>query len=568
MPTLFNALLSQHARTLKPVRYTEPMTTQLQSFFEEVVLENSLEALVVESLPLRAARKMREVERVRRIGKTARYPFFLTSPKDEITYWLKKGATADAESNLIMLPRLAESPPHESFLVIADTHFSALLCAVNANTENECAEHQVIYTFDPDVVYTALEYLKARFAVEHPAHAELFHEAIHRSMPKATWLHLTLSVTTKLANLWQEQTGREIAVNRIATAIRQSLELDEILQTVVNEVGAAIGEKRCALLVEPEADEQSPVVYLRGELSEDDSATISSDLEAFRKRLLNNPQPHVRDGCGSVSADGWSENPQIVVPMSFLNQFVGVLLVQADQTTRVWQESELLLLQTVADQAAIAIKHARLYVKSQQEALRDGLTGVFNRRFFETQFEREFKLHERKNASFGVVMIDIDKFKNVNDTHGHLVGDQVLKSTANLLRGSLRSFDTLARYGGEEFIVILPHVTLAEAEQLGRHLRRAIENAQTPELPQITASLGVAVYPNHGKTMPELLRAADDALYLAKRSGRNRVCLWHETDETEDGEMTGEIPIEKPDAKTDEKPDAKFVKNSTIVMTF
>lgn len=555
MSTLFDALLSQHARTLAPMRYTAPMTMQLQSFFEEVVLENSLEALVIESLPLRAARKMREVERVRRIGRTARYPFFLVSPQDELTDWFEKGQTADRDSNLILLPRLAESSPPENFLVIADTHFSALLCAVNSTAENEFAEHQVIYTFDPDVIYTALEYLKARFAVEHPAHAELFHKAIHRSMPKAMWLHLTLSVTTKLANLWQEQAGREIAVNRIATAIRQSLELDEILQTVVNEVGAAIGEKSCALLVEPEADEQ-PVVYLRGELSEDDRATISSDLEAFQKRLRNNPQPHVRDG--GASADGWSENPQIVVPMCFLNQFVGVLLVQADETTRVWQESELRLLQTVADQAAIAIKHARLYVKSQQEALRDGLTGVFNRRFFEMQSEREFKLAERKNSSFAVVMIDIDKFKSINDTHGHAVGDRVLKSTAQLLISSLRSFDTLARYGGEEFVVILPQVTISEAEQISTFLRRAVETAATPELPFITASFGVAVYPNHGKTLPELLRAADSALYLAKRSGRNRVCVWRES--SENSHETA--------PKASENFNEKSVKNLPTVMTF
>lgn len=562
MSTLFNALLSQHARTLKPMRYHEPMTTQLQSFFEEVVLENRLQALVVESLPLRAERTMREIERVRRIGATARYPFFLTSPKDEITYWLKErqtGGHKDA-SNLIVLPRFAESHPHETFLVIADTHFSALLCAVNLAPGAESAEHQVIYTFDPDVVYTALEYLKARFAVEHPDLTEHVHEAIHRSMPKATSLHLTLAVTTKLANLWQEQTGREIAVNRIATEIRQSLELDQILQTAVTEVGAAINVKHCALLVESDEDEQQSAVYFRGEPSEDDCATIKSDLEAFKKRLRNDPRHHVRDGYGGENADVWRESPQIVVPMSFLGQFVGVLFVQADETTRVWQESEVLLLQTVADQVAIAIKHARLYVKSQQEALRDGLTGVFNRRFFEMQFEREFKLAERKNASFAVVMIDIDKFKNVNDTYGHAVGDRVLKYTAHMLRNALRAFDTLARYGGEEFVLILPQVTPEEAQQCAERLRRAIENFEMPEVPQVTASFGVAVFPEAGKTMPELLRAADQALYQAKRTGRNRVCTARAIEQNQ--------PDENSEQNVDAKLEQKPFENSTIVMTF
>lgn len=525
MSTLFKALLSQHARILKPMRYAEPMTAQLQNFFEEVVLENSLQALVVESLPLEKTRTMREIERVRRIGNTARYPFFLVSPEDELMYWFKYKKPSEETNNLLMIPRLTEGDLNERFVVIADQHFSALLTAVDFSAEDPNAAHQVIYSFDPDVIYTALEYLGARVAVEYPAQTAAFMDAIHRSMPKTTSLHLTLSVTTKLASLWQEQTGREIAVNRIAKEIRHSLELDAVLQTAVNEVGVALGVECCALLIEAENEEQKPNVFFSEKLTEDVCEPIRSDLEAYKRRLKNHPQNYIRDGFSNTVSEGWQDFPQIVVPLSFMEQFVGVLLVQSEDSERVWRESEILLLQTVSDQVAISIQHARLYVKSQHEALRDGLTGVFNRRFFEMQFEREYKLAERKNASFALVMIDIDKFKSINDTYGHSTGDRVLRVIADLLRDALRGFDTLARYGGEEFIAILPQVSEKDALICAERLRKAIETTVIPEVSQITASFGVAMYPATSIIKSTLLKAADKALYCAKSEGRNRVCL-------------------------------------------
>lgn len=518
MPTLFKALLSQHARHLKPMRYAEAMTAQLQNFFEEVVLENSLQALVIESLPLKRERSMREIERVRRIAGTARFAFFLTSPEDEFT---TQFANQVDFTDFVLLPRSLDDETNERFVIIADAHFSALLTAI----EEPDGGHQVIYTFDPDVIYTALEYLQARFSIEFPAQAGALIKAMHRSMPKSTSLHLTLSVTMKLASLWQEQTGREIAVNRIANEIRHSLELDQILQTAVNEVGAALDVKCCALLIESEDDQGLSVIYFRADFPDEDSNTVRSDLETFRQRLRNNPQNYVRNGFSRITPDGWNEHPQIVVPMMFIGQFVGVFFVQTDNASRVWQDSEILLLQTVADQVAVAIKHARLYVKSQQEALRDGLTGIFNRRFFELQFDRELRLAERKQTNFALVMVDIDKFKTINDTYGHTAGDRVLRFTSELLGDGLRAFDTLTRYGGEEFAILLPQTDAENAMLVAERLRLSLEKAMMPEVRRITASFGVAVYPLTGATMIDLLKAADKALYQAKRSGRNCVCL-------------------------------------------
>jgi diguanylate cyclase (GGDEF)-like protein len=537
MSTLYEALISQHSRTLNPVLHTEQMTQQLHSFFESVVLENSLPALVIESLPQRRERQWREVERVRQMGKTARYPLFLVAQEDELTRWFKDQETAESEEsksgNLILLPRSPFEIYDEHFLIISDSQFSAVLCAARiapADGTVPPGKNYAICSCDPDVVYTALEYLQARFTVEHREHAAMLTEAIRESQPKITSLHLTLSVTTKLAGLWQEQTGREIAVNRIATAIRRSLELDEVLQTAVNEVGATLNVDCCTLLIEPaSADEELLAVnYFRQKLAIEEMDTIDSDLSAYRKRLKNNPQPYIRDGLAQTtigSTVDWGDKPMVVIPLLFLEQFVGVLFVRDDKPTRVWQENEIMLLETVADQVAIAVNHSRLYVKSQREALRDSLTGVYNRRYFEMQFEREMSLAERTDQPLSLIVVDLDHFKNINDNFGHGTGDDVLQTVAKRMKSRLRNFDTIARYGGEEFFVILPRTNTETALVVAERLRKTVADAKFSEDVSATISLGVATFPTHAATGADLRIVADRALYCAKHEGRDRICL-------------------------------------------
>ena len=536
MSTLYEALISQHSRSLHPVLHTEQMTAQLHGFFESVVLENDLPALVIESLPQRRERQWREVERVRAVGRTARYPLFMVAPDDELTRWFQAQETNESAEkpggNLILLPRSQYEIYDEHFLIISDSQFSAVLAAARIAPDGNTlpiGKNYAICSCDPDVVHTALEYLQARFSVEYRRHAKLLTEAIRESQAKLTSLHLTLSVTTKLARLWQEQTGREIAVNRIATAIRRSLELDEVLQTAVNEVGETLDVDCCTLLIEAATDEEEllAVNYFRQKLPLEEMDTIDSDLAAYRKRLRNNPVAYVRDGLASsdgktVSNSG--DTPLMVIPLVFLEQFVGVLFVRDNKPTRIWQENEIMLLETVADQVAIAVNHARLYVKSQREALRDSLTGAFNRRFFEMQFEREVNLAERTRQPLSLIILDLDNFKKINDNFGHNVGDEVLRTVIKLMKSRLRNFDTLARYGGEEFAVILPQTGLETALIVAERLRKTVAEANIAEIRQVTASLGVATFSVHASSAAQLRTVADRALYTAKKQGRNRVC--------------------------------------------
>jgi diguanylate cyclase (GGDEF)-like protein len=170
---------------------------------------------------------------------------------------------------------------------------------------------------------------------------------------------------------------------------------------------------------------------------------------------------------------------------------------------------------------ALAMRNANLLERMQQMAITDGLTQLANRRSFDRALDRELQRAGRTDGRLSVVLLDVDHFKSLNDTHGHLVGDTVLRQIAAALRECGREYDTIARYGGEEFAAVLPGCSTALALQVAERLRQAVMEAAT-DVP-VTASAGVATYPYDGVDVPSLLSAADRALYSAKHAGRNKV---------------------------------------------
>ena len=506
------------------MRCADQTIAQLHRYFEDVVLENNLAALVVESLPLQVERSPRSAERVLKVGRAARHAFFFLAPDDAYNEMQVLAEVRDS-----MLLARAQGGNNEHFVIIADARFSALLVSLSGQTTGGAepiTESEVIWTFEPDIVYSALEYLMARVTAERFEQTSDFSQAVRTCMPKATSLQLTVSVTTKLARLLQEQAAREVAINRIASAIRSSLSLPSVLQTTVDEVGRALGVQLSGLLVEGE-NEQPPVMkcYFRdGDPAEESREALVNDLHAYHTQLARRLKHYVLDEQRGTPAQAEDETrPLAVVPLLYQARSMGVLLVSSDDPHRIWQENELLLLRTVADQVAVAVNHARLFTQMQQLALTDGLTGCVNRRSFEMQLERDLRLATRMRQPVSLIMLDIDHFKRVNDTYGHDAGDAALRFLADALRDELRGVDTAARYGGEEFAVILPQAGLDGALIVAERLRSRLETTEVPGIGHITGSFGLATFPLHANSRDGLVGAADRALYEAKHAGRNRI---------------------------------------------
>lgn len=170
----------------------------------------------------------------------------------------------------------------------------------------------------------------------------------------------------------------------------------------------------------------------------------------------------------------------------------------------------------------------------RRQALRDPLTGLFNRRFFDAGLAQEIMRSRRSGDPASLLMLDIDHFKNYNDEYGHEAGDAVLRAIGQLLQTQVRGGDVACRYGGEEFVILMPNAPLESAKERGKQILEAVRGLEIPHqghlLPSVTASLGVAEFPTHASDAEGILEAADHALYMAKRSGRDRMVVSGEAD--------------------------------------
>jgi len=256
-----------------------------------------------------------------------------------------------------------------------------------------------------------------------------------------------------------------------------------------------------------------------------------------RGRVHRTDQHSARMRCAHIRS---STDGTICAPVLGPSETIGLLHLRfgaaeaGAHQSAVWDEREQIAV-TAAEYVGLALVNLRLRTALQQQSIRDPLTGLFNRRFMEETFAREIRRAQRHHGTVCVLMLDIDHFKWFNDRHGHAAGDVVLREFSAMLNDSIRGADVASRYGGEEFTILLPDTPPVEArrkaEQLLERTRALRLSFNGVDVGAISASVGIAVFPEHGEHAEDLLRAADTALYAAKQRGRNRV-------ETSAGGMT------------------------------
>src|SRR5207248_1556068 len=296
-------------------------------------------------------------------------------------------------------------------------------------------------------------------------------------------------------------------------AISSTLELKEVLGRLLDGLSRLVPYQRAAVLMK--RGERYRVAAQRGYPEAAHAGVLEQVLPGGPvERALETEEP----------ALGWGGSA-LVVPLVSRGEVVGLVALESNRTGA-YDEVKARLALSFTQPAVIAVENARLFDEVQRLATLDGLTGTHNRRHFMELAQLQYESARRFAQPLAAIMIDVDRFKEVNDTYGHAVGDQVLRTVADRCRRTLRSVDILGRTGGEEFAVLLPGTVHAAASSvLAERIRHAVadEPIDTEAGPvRVTISLGVASAGPDCRDLAALLRAADAALYDAKQGGRNR----------------------------------------------
>jgi diguanylate cyclase (GGDEF)-like protein/PAS domain S-box-containing protein len=351
----------------------------------------------------------------------------------------------------------------------------------------------------------------------------------------------------------------EYRVTRHGTLLRSlahvctsALDEENIAQAAVTLLSRDLGIPNCSILLrDPSRPGYARLAYIQlgADVPPEEaltirqvatSAPIAPDAPMMSLRVLAtgeacfNVAPLPLDSGKDVMT--LSMHAMAYLPLCLDGMPFGVLTVgYAPHQLATWETPDQTLLQAVADEIATALHRARLFAEAQQLAYTDPLTGLRNHRAMQQALHAALAQAEPLRVPVSVIMLDVDHFRQFNETHGHDVGDRALQIVAQAIQGSVRTQDIAARYGGEEFCVILPGAEPDEAGGVAERVRAAIAAAHVPARAahgglSLTASLGHATCPHHATTPADLLKAADIALYAAKHNGRNQVVAYAEAD--------------------------------------
>ena len=363
------------------------------------------------------------------------------------------------------------------------------------------------------------------------------------------------------------------ALHETTIDLHSSLELDVVLRNIVERACGLLGTTHGFLDLLRETGELEPVVGI-GALKESlkhkvvKGEGVAGIVWKTEKHLVVDDYDKWRNRVGTFRQG--AIRAVVGMPLILKGRVVGVIGVArgADSDSKI-SENDVSVLIRFADLAVVALQNARLFERAQNElefrrrtemelrdanqilqfqiervellqgqlkelAIRDSLTELFNRRYLQEMLTVEFARSQRSGTSLAILMIDSDQLKEINDSYGHKAGDEFLIYIANVIRESIRAGDIACRYGGDEFVVVMGNVIEAVAFERAEKLRKSIASHQMAykdEKVSISVSIGIAMYPAHGDSGEVLLQKADQALYEAKRMGKNRVFVYKEKTE-------------------------------------
>lgn len=320
------------------------------------------------------------------------------------------------------------------------------------------------------------------------------------------------------------------AVRRVGETLRSTHDMKQMLDSILNTAADAVNAESAVLWLFAAARGELYPAVSRG-LNIDDIGRVKVGdgvvgLVAERGTSVLLPA----EGVAPVFSRQEPHLPvAIAVPLYSQERLMGVLVTYRKDESRPFAPDELETVAFLAEQGGVAIENVRLHEEAQRLSLTDGLTGIWNRRYFQMQFRQVLATAQRFERPFSILMMDLDHFKEVNDRHGHQRGDALLIEFTQRVTHLLREVDTFARYGGEEFICLLSETDMQGAMTTAEKIHDAIRGEPfgtlDDELITLTVSVGVAAYPDHGDSFKQLVEGADQALYRAKQTGRDRVCV-------------------------------------------
>jgi len=320
------------------------------------------------------------------------------------------------------------------------------------------------------------------------------------------------------------------SIYETSRSLVEKLNLDEVVEEILNIVQRTLAYHFFSLFIL----NKSGSISLLGEIKEGVKIKYTEPKEEQRKRVLSDVMSRgkpiriidlTRDTHYEPGTD--DKKALMAVPMISRGRVIGTMETRSPRVGAFLEQDEKIL-SILAGSAALAIENAILHKKTEELTIVDELTGLYNYRYFTRKLKTEVRRAERYTQPLSLLMIDIDWFKRYNDTYGHLFGNLVLQDLALRIKESVREVDEVCRYGGEEFVVILPQTKKEDAQMIGERIRQRVGeedfmDEQENTKVRITVSVGVASYPENGRTSKELIERMDQALYLAKGEGKNLV---------------------------------------------